>query len=51
MSIYEEHLNMSRQNAGGKCMKFKFVILKNDDVIYTGDQLIEGAILQGLFTH
>lgn len=30
-------------------MKFKFVILKNDDVIYTGDQLIEGAILQGLF--
>lgn len=30
-------------------MKFKFVILKNDDVVYTGDQLIEGAILQGLF--
>ena len=30
-------------------MKFKFIIIKNDDIIYIGDHLIEGAILQGLF--
>ncbi len=30
-------------------MKFKFIIIKNDDIIYTGDHLIEGAIIQGLY--
>lgn len=30
-------------------MKFKFVILKNDDIIYTGDHLLDGAIIQGLY--